>query len=75
MTLPAKDVACDCGNILTLNRKRDWCTKCGQPVFYNPKDKKWHKINKIYILAMFAAVICFVTYLFFEMIAIPLVGQ
>jgi hypothetical protein len=73
-TLPAKDVACACGNTLTLTRQRDWCLKCGQPVFYNPKDKKWHKINRVYIVVMFAAAVFIVAYLFFEMIVIPLVG-
>jgi hypothetical protein len=72
MSLALKKVKCDCGEIVALREKKKWCDKCGKPVFYDPKDARRHKINNIYIVTLVVAAFTFLTYIFLEMIASPL---
>jgi hypothetical protein len=72
MRLKPKQVQCNCGHISTLESKNALCVKCGQPVFYTSKDKKAHKRNHVYVVSMIVAVMTFLTYMFIELIAVPL---
>jgi len=71
-TKPSKTKTCSCGNTVTVNRFRTWCEKCGQAVYYEDKDQRRHKINTIYVGAMIVMVLGFLTYVFIELIAEPL---
>ena len=71
MSYPPKEVTCKCGNPLTLDRRRVWCPKCGQPTYYHEKEQRWHKINSLYVYVIFVAVILMIAYFFIEMIAKP----
>jgi hypothetical protein len=75
MNYPPKSVTCKCGNQLTVDRRRVWCTKCGQPVYYHEKDQRWHRINALYIYVIFVSVILLVAYFFIEMIAKPFLNH
>ncbi|RLC32435.1 MAG: hypothetical protein DRH32_02855 [Deltaproteobacteria bacterium] len=72
MRLKPKQVKCDCGHVSILECRSAMCVKCGQPVFYSLKDKKSHKRNHLYVISMLLAVITFLTYIFIELIAVPL---
>ena len=72
--LPPKDVVCDCGHALTIERKKILCTKCGKYVFYNAEERKKHKMNTIYIVLAIASALGLITYFFIEMIAKPLLS-
>jgi hypothetical protein len=69
--LRPKEVQCDCGHTFTIDRKRYWCEKCANPVYYDDKEKKMHKNNTIYVYMVFLGVITFLTYVFIELIANP----
>ena len=71
MDYPPKTVTCKCGNEVTVDRRRIWCLKCGDPVYYHQKEQKWHRINTIYVYVAFVAVILLVAYFFIELIAKP----
>lgn len=72
MTLKPIQVACDCGHVATLERPNALCEKCGRRIFYTAKDKRSHKLHNIYIMGMMLGVITFLTYIFIELIARPL---
>ena len=72
MLLPPKDVQCRCGHITTLQTRKLLCIKCGKYVFYDASEKRRYWINSIYVITMLALAAGFVTYLFIEMIAKPL---
>lgn len=72
--LTPKNVACQCGHIFESAKAKAWCEKCCRPVFYREKDQRRHKISNVYLLTMMAAALMFVTYLFVEMIASPLLS-
>lgn len=72
MSLPLKEVTCDCGNVLETDRKRDWCTTCGRPVFYHLKDKRLNKLNSLYLTAMILGAFVFMGYIFLQVVAVPL---
>ena len=74
MELEPKQVSCECGNTFTTQRSKSWCEKCCRPVFYHSKDSKMHKINTIYVITMIGGVMIFLTYLFIEMIATPILS-
>ncbi|MFZ0610915.1 MAG: hypothetical protein WAM73_01610 [Desulfobacterales bacterium] len=74
MPLPSKDIDCPCGHVTTLQTKKLRCIKCGKFLFYDDTEKKRHSTNQIYLVAMLAAGIGIVTYLFVEMIVRPLFG-
>ena len=72
MSLPKKMVACSCGYSQEIDRQKDWCDKCGRPVFYEARDKIKNRLNNIFIIAAIALVFGFIAFLFTEMIAIPM---
>jgi uncharacterized paraquat-inducible protein A len=72
MILEAKQVSCQCGHSFSSKKEKSWCEKCARPVYYHKKDQRRHKLNQIYVVAMAALAITFLTYLFIEMIAEPL---
>lgn len=74
MTLKAKTVTCRCGHSFITDRDRSWCEKCCEPVYYHEKDKNKHRANSIYVIGIILAVATFLTYLFMEMIASPLLS-
>lgn len=69
--LTPKEIQCDCGHTFTIDRRRYWCKKCGNPVYYDPNEKQHHKKNTIYVYFVFLAVITFLTYIFIELIVTP----
>ncbi len=72
--LAEKQVQCRCGQVISMNSKKTWCDKCCRPVFYYEKDRKKDKLNNYYLLAVMALVFGFLSYLFVEMIAVPLLS-
>ena len=74
MSLPAKEVTCQCGNTMTLEVRNLRCIKCGKHLFYNAQEARRHRFNIFYVVALFALAAGFITYLFMEMIVKPLFG-
>ncbi|GAB6905519.1 hypothetical protein DESC_290026 [Desulfosarcina cetonica] len=74
MALEPKTAICRCGHTMTLTRHRTWCEKCCEAVYYHEKDKNRHRINSIYVVGVILAAITFLTYIFMEMIAVPLLS-
>ena len=72
MSLEAKELTCQCGHSFIAEKEKTWCEKCARPVFYHKKDQRRNTLNQYYAVAMAAIVITFLTYLFIEMIASPL---
>ena len=72
MRLKPKQVKCVCGHISSLEHRNAMCIKCGHQIFYSAKDKKSHERNHFYTIGMILAVITFLTYIFIELIAVPL---
>lgn len=72
--LAIKTVQCKCGNSFESNRYKAWCQKCCRPVFYHAKDQRRHQWNNYYMITIMATAILFVTYLFVEIIAKPLLS-
>jgi hypothetical protein len=72
MQFEPKEMQCECGNTLVVDKKRAWCTKCGKPVYHNPKEQYLHKLHNYYVMIAIALVIAFVAFMFIEVIAIPL---
>ena len=66
------EVACQCGNVVVVDRKRIWCTRCGKPVYRDPQKQRLHKFNNAYMMVLIIGVIGFVAFMFNEMIAIPI---
>jgi hypothetical protein len=75
MSLTPKAVTCDCGHTFTSNRDRSWCERCANAVYYNEKDKNKYKLSNMYITGVIVAVITFLTYVFMELIASPLLSM
>lgn len=73
-TLAPKQLTCQCGNSFEATRKKTWCQKCCRPVFYFEKDRRKNKINNYYMMTMVVMVIMFISYLFIELIARPLMS-
>lgn len=71
MTFEPRQKQCACGNSLTVDRKRVWCTQCGKPVYYHDKDQKKHTLNSLYMGALIVATVLFLVYMFIELIARP----
>ena len=72
MTLTPKIVTCKCGHSFSSHRDRSWCEKCAGAVYYHDKDKNKEKLNHIYVTGLIVAVMGFLTYVFVELIAHPL---
>ncbi len=74
MSLKPKSVTCQCGHTFTTNRDRSWCVRCANAVYYHEKDKNKTKLNNMYVTGIIVAVITFLTYVFMELIATPLLS-
>lgn len=74
MSLPEKELTCACGYTFKAVKKRNWCDKCGKPVFYDKKDAIKNKANTVVVISAIAFVFMFLAYIFTEMIAGPLLG-
>ena len=74
MTLTPKTVTCRCGHTFTTNRDRSWCEKCCEAVYYHAKDRNKHRNTSIYEIGIILAVVMFLTYVFMELIASPLLS-
>ena len=72
MKFEPKEMQCKCGNKMTVDTKRVWCTTCGKPVYHNPRNQLLHKLNNYYIMFIIALVIAFVAFIYIEVIAIPM---
>jgi uncharacterized paraquat-inducible protein A len=72
MSLKPKQISCQCGHTFTSSRDRSWCEKCASAVYYHAKDKNKAKLNNMYVTGVIVAVITFLTYVFMELIANPL---
>jgi len=66
-------IACSCGNVVESRKKHAWCLECGKKVFADPKDARKDKLNQYYIYGAIVSVMTFLTYIFIEMIANPLI--
>ena len=75
MNLPSKEHVCRCGHRLTITRKADYCNKCGNKIFYDPAENRRHRLNGYYMSAIVLIVVTFLTYLYIELIASPLLKQ
>lgn len=71
MKFEVKEVECECGHRFESENWRSWCTKCGKPVYYDPKDQKRHKLNSVYMFLVFISVVFFLIYIYTELIARP----
>ncbi len=70
---PAKRVIiCVCGNPIETSNNYAWCLKCGKKSFSTPRDAFKDKLNHYYVYGAIASVMTFLTYIFIEMIAKPL---
>ncbi len=72
MPMPPKDITCKCGHTTTLESAKLLCIKCGKYVFYNDKEKRRYKLTTYYTVGLFLLAFGILTYLFMEMIAMPL---
>ena len=74
MSLAPKEVTCRCGHSFITDRERSWCEKCCDAVYYRKKDKNRYRNNSMYIVGIIIAVVTFLTYVFMELIASPLLS-
>jgi len=74
MSLPAKQAECQCGHTMSLNTRKLRCVKCGGYLFYNEDEKRRHRTNSFYVIAMFVLAAGILTYLFVELIVEPLMS-
>ena len=72
--LVSKTVECQCGHSFESSKHKSWCEKCCKPVFYHAKDQRKYKVGNYYMYTMIITAIMFVSYLFIEMIARPLLA-
>ncbi len=63
---------CDCGHLFRSEKERDYCSKCGRKVFLDPVEGRKHKLNNYYIGTLVVAVLAFISFVFVELVAIPL---
>jgi hypothetical protein len=74
MPLPAKKIECQCGHTMTLTTRKLRCVKCGGYLFYNEDEKRRHRTNSFYVIAMFVLAAGILTFLFVELIVEPLMN-
>jgi len=72
--LEPKMVECKCGHVFESTINKAWCEKCCRPVFYHARDQKRHQWGHYYMVTMMVTALMFVTYLFLEIIARPLLS-
>lgn len=74
MALKHKQVTCRCGHSFIIDRNRSWCEKCCEAVYYDAKDKNKYRLDSLYVVGIIVAVVTFLTYVFMELIASPLLS-
>lgn len=74
MPLTSKTVKCTCGWDVELQKNKDWCDKCGRPVFYYPKERTRHRMNTYFVTLMLLVGIGVFTYFFIELVMVNLLG-
>ena len=74
MRLEAKSVQCKCGHEFETCREKSWCEKCCRPVYYHQRDQTFNTVNTIYLMTMLGGALLFLTYLFVEIVARPLLS-
>jgi predicted nucleic acid-binding Zn ribbon protein len=72
--LAPKKVECACGNSVEIVVPKIWCENCCQPLFYREKDQRRERINRYYMIGVFAFAIMLITFFFIEIVAAPLLG-
>jgi hypothetical protein len=72
MALPSKTIRCACGETLSMTTRKLMCTACGKYVFYDDNERRRHRRGLMYIVAMLALGMGFLTYLFIEMVVTPM---
>ena len=75
MNAEAKQLICSCGHSVMSDKAKEYCDKCGRPIFADPKEGRKHRLNHFFVLAMILSVFGFLSYIFIEMIATPLLGR
>jgi hypothetical protein len=73
--LALKMVECKCGHAFETSKHKSWCEKCCRPVFYHAKDQRLNQLGSYYMMSIVVTVLVFVTYLFLELIAKPLLSM
>ncbi len=69
--LPEKEVLCQCGHTVVMDRSQDWCEKCARRIHYSEKDRRRGKWNTLYFYTVMFFVILFLSYVFIELILDP----
>jgi len=72
MEYQPKEIHCRCGHAIEVSRKSDYCSKCGNKIYYDDKQNRKHRLNSYYMSALVLAVVTFVVYIYIELIATPL---
>ncbi len=67
--MDAKEITCKCGNVVVVDGERNWCRKCGDPVYADPKRQKRHRLNSLYLTVLFIGSITFLVYVYLELVA------
>jgi len=72
--MPTHRLTCPCGHTFTSEKDKDYCSKCGGAVFLDPQKQRGYKMNTYYIYGVILCVVTFLTYIFIEMIAKPILS-
>ena len=67
-----REVSCTCGRVTTLATPKLRCEQCGRYLFYDETEKRRHRNSTIYTAVLFVSALGFITYLFIEMVVVPL---
>ncbi len=67
---PVKEVTCRCGNVFETDRERDWCMKCGHPVYYKKSDQLFNKAAHIYIFSSIVIIFISMGFLIYKILDI-----
>lgn len=70
---PPKELTCKCGNTFVSQQRSNWCRSCGKQLFYDEKDNRRSRFNRIYIILLMVMVIGLVAFFFIEMVITPMV--
>ena len=70
--LPPKELTCNCGNRFVSQQNSNWCRSCGKQVFYNPKDARKNRFNRLYVTLLLVIFIGMTAYFFIEIVLTPI---
>jgi DNA-directed RNA polymerase subunit RPC12/RpoP len=71
-SLPPKELVCDCGNKFISQQRSNWCRSCGKQIFYDARDARKNRYNRIYVILALVIFIGFTAYFFIEMVLTPI---